>query len=67
MIMEVDVLMQTVSTLGFPIVFCFVLFWKMVTDDKRHKEEMDQITNALNNNTQALIKLSERIERGVTN
>lgn len=59
--MDVNTLIQLVSSLGFPIVCCGALFWKMVKTDERHKEEMDKVTKALNNNTIALIKLSDKL------
>lgn len=59
--MEVSTLIQLVSSLGFPIVCCGALFWKMVKTDEQHKEEMDKVTEALNNNTIALTKLSDKL------
>lgn len=59
--MDVNTLIQLVSSLGFPIVCCGALFWKMVKTDEQHKEEMDKITEALNNNTIALTKLSDKL------
>lgn len=59
--MEVSTLIQLVSSLGFPIVCCGALFWKMVKTDEQHNEEMDKVTEALNNNTIALTKLSDKL------
>lgn len=59
--MDVNTLIQLVSSLGFPIVCCGALFWKIVKTDEQHKEEMDKITEALNNNTIALTKLSDKL------
>lgn len=59
--MDVNTLIQLVSSLGFPIVCCGALFWKMLKTDEQHKEEMDKITEALNNNTIALTKLSDKL------
>lgn len=59
--MDVNTLIQLVGSLGFPIVCCGALFWKMVKTDEQHKEEMDKVTEALNNNTIALTKLSEKL------
>lgn len=59
--MDVNTLIQLVSSLGFPIVCCGALFWKMVKADEQHKEEMDKVTEALNNNTIALTKLSDKL------
>lgn len=59
--MDVNTLIQLVSSLGFPIVCCGALFWKIVKTDEQHKEEMDKVTEALNNNTIALTKLSDKL------
>lgn len=59
--MDVNSLIQLISSLGFPIVCCGALFWKMVKTDEQHKEEMDKVTEALNNNTIALTKLSDKL------
>lgn len=59
--MDVNTLIQLVSSLGFPIVCCGALFWKMVKTDEQYKEEMDKVTEAINNNTIALTKLSDKL------
>jgi hypothetical protein len=61
--MDVNSLIQLVGSLGFPIVACGALFWRMVKSDEQHKEEMAKISEALNNNTTALVKLTEKIDK----
>lgn len=73
-----DSWVQIISTLGFPIVACvyMALYVKEQTKQNRedvkelnlqHSEEMssfkDEIKEALNNNTIALTKLCEKLER----
>lgn len=64
-----------ISTVGFPIVACLLLGWfvKYQTDSYReevkelqkdHKEEVQRMTEAINNNTIALTKICERIPEG---
>ncbi len=53
---------QAVSTLGFPIVMCGAMFWYMVKEKDSHKEEMNSVTEALNNNTLILQKLCDRLD-----
>ena len=71
--MDVQGLLQAVTTVGFPIVCCGAMMWyvRYITDRNRddieklnqqHKEEMESITMAVNNNTLALQKLSDLIE-----
>lgn len=61
--MDVNSLIQLVGSLGFPIVACGALFWRMVKSDEQHKEEMNKMSEALNNNTSALLKLTERLDK----
>lgn len=61
--MDVNSLIQLVGSLGFPIVACGALFWLMVKSDEQHKEEMNKMSEALNNNTSALVKLTERLDK----
>lgn len=60
--MDANVIMTMVQTLGFPIVCCGALFWRMTKESDNHKEEMEKVTDALNNNTQALIRLEESLK-----
>lgn len=53
-----------ISTNGFPIFMCLLLFWYQVQSNKSHKEEMDKMSQAIENNTVALTVLTERIGNG---
>lgn len=75
--MDVQGLLQAISTVGFPIVCCSAMMWyvKYSTDQNRkeiaelneeHKEEMTDITKAVNNNTIALQKLCDLLQEGGT-
>ena len=63
--MDVNSLIQLVGSLGFPIVACGAMFWRMVKSDEQHKEEMNKVTESLNNNTMALVKLTEKLGKEV--
>lgn len=74
--MNVNEILQVVSTLGFPIVCAVAMAWyvKYMTDRNReeidklntqHQQEMKEVTTALNNNTLALQKLTDVIGNGV--
>ena len=63
--MDYNVIAQLVGTLGFPIVCCGALFWRMNKTDDQHKEEMNKISEAVNNNTIALTKLAEKLDQEV--
>nr|DAD57109.1 MAG TPA: YvrJ protein family protein [Bacteriophage sp.] len=59
--MDVDTIIQLITTLGFPIVCCVALFLRMIKSDEQHKEEMNKLSESLNNNTLAINKLNERL------
>lgn len=61
--MNVNTMIQLVGSLGFPIVACGALFWRMVKSDEQHKEEMNKMSEALNNNTTALVSLTKKLEK----
>lgn len=61
--MDANAIIQLVASLGFPIVMCGALFWRMVKSDEQHKAEMDKLSEALNNNTIALTKLSNNLDK----
>ena len=56
-----ETILTAIAQVGFPIVACLLL-WKSLADEREdHKEEMKAVTEALNNNTQALIHLSDKL------
>lgn len=59
--MDVNSICQAIGSVGFPIIACVYLYLHMEKQDEQHKEEMGEITKALNNNTIALTKLTERM------
>ena len=71
--MDINVVSQLIGSLGFPIVACCGLFWfgyKMVnklstqleSERLTHKDEVDKLTECINNNTQVLTKLVTLME-----
>ena len=57
--MDVSLMTQLITNMGFPIACVIALFWSWNKEREDHKAELEQITTALNNNTQALIKIEE--------
>lgn len=64
--MDTAQIVQIISSLGFPIVMCGALFWYMIQQREEHKEEINKMSDALNNNTLALQKLLDELERDKT-
>lgn len=61
--MDVNAITQLIGSLGFPIVCCGALFWRMIKSDEKHQQEMDKMSDALNNNTLALTRLTEKLSK----
>ena len=72
--MDFNAWITLITTVGFPIVACGGMAWyvKYITDRNRedmkeersqHTEEMTKVMEALNNNTLAIQKLTDYIER----
>jgi len=59
--MEINVILQAISTVGFPIVVAGAMFWKMNKQDEVHKEELNKVTEAITNNTIALTRLIDKL------
>lgn len=70
--MDVSSIVQIVGSLGFPVAACIYLFYTMQkdrelnaeqreADRKEHKEEMQKVTDALNNNTLVVQKLIDAL------
>lgn len=58
---DLNTVTQAISNLGFPIACVVALFWSWNKEREDHKQELEKVTEALNNNTQALIKIEEMI------
>lgn len=70
--MDIQAILQAITTVGFPIVCCGAMMWyvKYSTDQNRdevsklneqHRQEMAEVTQAINNNTMALQKLCDLV------
>lgn len=59
--MDVTVITQLIANLGFPIACCVAMFYHMNKQTEQHREEMEKVTAALNNNTLALNRLEMKI------
>ena len=61
--MEFADILTLLGSYAFPIVMCVAFFWKMDKDQRQHREEMDKMTDALNNNTLAIQHLADMQKR----
>lgn len=69
--MDINVISQLITAVGFPIAACIALFWQsnkqaetfrdsLEQQRAEHAAEMAKVTEAINNNTLALNRLLER-------
>lgn len=56
-IMDYNSIVQTVSSVGFPIVMCLMLYNQMLKSEELHKQEITELRQAIENNTIALNSL----------
>ena len=59
--MDGQVIINAISTVGFPIVMCMILLYIVEKRNEEHKEEMAKITESLNNNTLVIQHLTDTI------
>lgn len=60
--MDANTVSTLISSVGFPIAACCVMFWYMNKERESHKEEIDNLTTVLNANTLALTELKDAIK-----
>lgn len=72
--MNANDIVSMITTVGFPIVMCGAMGWFVKDQTDKHRDEMSQerathqeeistMTEAINNNTLALQKLTDYMER----
>lgn len=60
--MDMNVIIQAITSVGFPIVMCLMLMWYVREISSKHKEESDKFAEALNSNTLVLQKLCDKLD-----
>lgn len=63
---NLDVILQRISTTGFPIMVSLILMWYVNKQLDTHKEETNALKEVIAENTLALVSLKEMIQ-GHTN
>lgn len=54
-------IVSIISSVGFPITMTLILICYIYDSNNKHKEEIDKMSEALNNNTIAITKLLDRL------
>lgn len=76
--MDAQGIVTLIQSVGFPIVMCGLMAWyvKYITDKNReqitaereaHKEEMNEVVKAINNNTIVIERLIAKLDSGGEN
>jgi hypothetical protein len=58
-----NVVIQAIASVGFPIVMCLILMYYIKMKDTQHEEEMGKMSEALKNNTIAILNLTAKLEQ----
>lgn len=61
--MDVSALQTLIANLGFPIACVIAMFWMWNKEREDHKAEIQEVTKAIENNTIAVTKLLEKLDR----
>lgn len=59
--MDVNVIIQLIGSLGFPIACCVYLIYSNNKANEAHKEEVDKLRITVENNTKVMIKLCTKL------
>ena len=58
----IDIIMQIISTVGFPIAMCILIFFRMKQETENHIAEIRMFRETLNENTTILAQLKQLID-----
>ena len=55
-------IIQAISSVGFPIVCCLIMFKQTQTANDNHKQEIEQLKKVIDKNTIQVTKMYEKID-----
>lgn len=59
--MDIQAILSAISTVGFPIACCIYLIYVNQRADEKHAEEIEKLRITVQNNTEVMIKICERL------
>lgn len=65
--MDAQVIIQSISTVGFPIVMCLLFMYYIKYVNDQHKDEINKLSESINNNTLVMQKLLDKLGGGDIN
>ena len=60
--MDFSTIVNAIGSIGFPIVFCLMMFRYVSEDSKKRNEMFVEMTKAVNNNTLAIQQLADKMD-----
>lgn len=63
--MDANAIITTIQAVGFPIAACVALYLHMIHQDADHKEEVNQLRDAIQNNTAVMQRLLDRLGKDI--
>lgn len=61
--MDINAIISLIGSLGFPIVACIYLAKTGEKQTEAHKEEMDKVSEAINEMRLAIVALTEKLNK----
>ena len=61
--MDVNAITTIISTVGFPIAMSIYMFYTLQKMNENHRTEIDNLRQAIENNTIAIVKLVEKLDK----
>lgn len=59
---NLDLIMQAIGTIGFPIVMTLIMFYFLNKEQENHKAEMNELKDVIAGNNEVLAQLKQLIE-----
>ena len=59
---NMDLIMQAIGTIGFPIVMTLIMFYFLNKESENHKAEMNELKDVIAGNNEVLAQLKQLIE-----
>lgn len=60
--MDINVITQIISNLGFPIACVIAMFWMLNKERDAHKAETAELSKAIENNTNVMTQVLDKLE-----
>lgn len=59
--MDISIVTEFINDVGFPIACVAVMFWMQNQEREQHRQEAEKFAEAINNNTQVMTRILEKV------